>query len=116
MTEQEKKSRRRFLADLLFMGGGITAAALLAKSISSEPSVEPSPYCSPVDAPQVMGEIEMPKDPVKAGEMVLPESVKASPQALSSPANPEPTIEGRRVAPEHQMPVENGPENCSPGQ
>ena len=29
------KSRRRFLADMLFLGGGATAAALLANSSSS---------------------------------------------------------------------------------
>ena len=34
----EKKSRRRFLADLLFLGGGLTAASLVAGEVLREKS------------------------------------------------------------------------------
>lgn len=39
----DRKSRRRFLADMLFLGGGLTAAGMLAKyQLASPPNPEPS--------------------------------------------------------------------------
>ncbi len=38
---EERIKRRRFLADLLFAGGALTAAALAARSISTTPPSEP---------------------------------------------------------------------------
>ena len=50
-----KKSRRRFLADMLFLGGGLTAAGLLAKTqIATEPDVQASP------SPQSPGNVALP--------------------------------------------------------
>lgn len=55
MTEHQKnkKTRRRFLADMLFLGGGVTAAALLAKTRFAGPGEIP---------PDVAGAMEMPSD------------------------------------------------------
>lgn len=43
MSKEQRKSRRRFLADMLFLGGGLTAAGLLAKSQLMTPEPEPVP-------------------------------------------------------------------------
>lgn len=65
---QERKSRRRFLADLLFAGGVVSAAALLARQTGQslkppEPAVPggirpPQPTDDPI---QLDGEVSCPK-------------------------------------------------------
>ena len=63
--EKEKKSRRRFLADMLFVGGGLTAAAVLAKSELLE-RLDPTP-------------------PAVAGEMVAPQAIDGTPTLCATP-------------------------------
>lgn len=63
--EKEKKSRRRFLADMLFVGGGLTAAAVLAKSQLLE-RLDPTP-------------------PAVAGEMVVPQAIDGTPTRCATP-------------------------------
>lgn len=106
-----KRSRRRFLADALFLGGGLTATALLAKTQlgKGEPEgggcdipapdkplpkdIEPvpagaAPMHPPEEPPQIEGEMEMPQ---ADGNMVMPEP--KNPATSPSPAPP--NIRGR---------------------
>lgn len=67
MTEKkQQRTRRRFLADLLFVGGGVTAASLVAKNAlwDSNPG------------------------PVAAGEMAMPQELAATPCPLPTPETP----------------------------
>lgn len=73
---EKKLRRRKFLADLLFAGGGLTAAALIAKSQGGGPErVEPAP-----------------SQPLPAKPEDLP--------GLVAPPEPEPHIKGKVVAPD----------------
>lgn len=109
MTEEQisKRSRRRFLADMLFLGGGITAAALVAKNKFSTPEPDPN----------VMGAMEIPTDlksppmpgepmpPQIEGEVEMPEACPSPSPAVDgdyvvAPAPPrEPALGGKPVAP-----------------
>lgn len=51
---ESKKSRRRFLADILFIGGGISAAAILTKTKIFEGGIGG-------DSPVVMGALQAPE-------------------------------------------------------
>ena len=104
MSQQTGKSRRRFLADLLFLGGGITAASMLAKSTflsetQPTPIVTPTPETvDPVDIPSTRGEAVMVPDgayeePAAEGNFVIPEE---QPKAEECP----PQVEGQRKIPE----------------
>ena len=112
MSEKElpkNKSRRRFLADLLFIGGGATAAAILAKSWTAAPP-PPDPKASPRprSAPKKTPIPDQPEGPYP-GNAVFPDhlvetSTAPPPAALGEPAPQkprceEPMIEGRAVAP-----------------
>ena len=98
----DKIKRRRFLADILFAGGAISAAALLAKvSQTPAPPIQtPTPACSqsPVATPEIQldGEVAMPQalpsktpEPVLGGKVVQPQpQVKgdfAQPRAKPTP-------------------------------
>ena len=48
---KQGKSRRRFLADLLFLGGSVTAASLLAKSTLFEDGGQSPPSPKPMTTP-----------------------------------------------------------------
>ena len=91
MSEQKQgKSRRRFLADMLFMGGGLSAAALLAKTQLGD-SHGPKP---PDIAGDVVGPIEQPpinQPPVMAG---------AGPAPDQTPCEPPPPPPGEPIPPE----------------
>ena len=106
MTEKPGKSRRRFLADLLFLGGGVTAASLLAKStLFNEQQGTPDPAKTP-DAPisdpvQTRGEVAVPQgdyiEPQADGNMVLPEEPVPKEECP-------PVIRGRMKMPESEPP------------
>lgn len=99
-TLSDKRSRRRFLADLLFLGGGLTAAGLLARSQLATPEPEPVP----------------------AGSVPVPVPASPTPEPVPVPAgavpvrphSTTPTIEGK-VAPAscpdktRPAPVRHGP-------
>lgn len=88
---EDKIKRRRFLADVLFAGGGLTAAAFLAKAgfersqpdqlpgavavpnDGQTPTCEQTPSCTPTpDDPSLGGE-PMPPEPPMPGQMALPQ-------------------------------------------
>lgn len=85
MSDPEKghtKSRRRFLADMLFLGGGITAAAVLAKTVgggevagqNAPPAATPTPKsCDMVPD----GDMALPTEPVEPAVkgLVAPQKV-----------------------------------------
>ena len=84
---EKKLQRRKFLADLLFAGGGLTAAALIARvSHGGEP--EPIP-----PEPVVVG-TPAPPEPVP-GQMVVPE-----PHVKGEAIPPEPQLDGYITQPE----------------
>ncbi len=116
MTEQQKnkRTRRRFLADMLFLGGGVTAAAMLAKTQFASPShpvaagamevpvdLQTSPTPDPAHSPECPP--PMPGEPMPMeveGEFVLPESecppdIKGDVQV----APPPPKLGGKPIAP-----------------
>jgi hypothetical protein len=111
------KSRRRFLADMLFLGGGLTAAGLLAKarlldapeaeppvagamaaapppspdstvSPAPECSLTPEPSCSHGPQPSCSTVSEDPVQPPPPGGVVAPSHA-------STPVAPPPMVEGR---------------------
>ena len=107
MTEQKKnkRTRRRFLADMLFLGGGISAAGLLAQS---------QIFDGDEAHPQVMGEMVMPDD-IKATPCEVPPDQADAPL----PGSPlPPKLEGDYAAP--NPPVTGGkpvaPMSVSPPQ
>ncbi len=92
MNEPNRKSRRRFLADMLFLGGGLSAAALLSGSdlgcstreetppptagaVMLAPS-PPSPAASPTPPPQAAGELIAPP-PRSRGVVTIPKSKRS---------------------------------------
>lgn len=74
---ESPKSRRRFLADLLFLGGAAGAAAFLAKSQLGEPTPAPAVSPTPTDC-KLPAELSPPPGsapvppPQEAGNMVVP--------------------------------------------
>lgn len=118
MTEQQKnkRTRRRFLADMLFLGGGVTAAAMIAKSqMGKEPTPEPplagavappeavkTPCPTPAQTtecpPPLPGE---PMPPEIEGEFVLPEDPPAPPPDIKGDVAPPqpPKTGGKPMAP-----------------
>ena len=117
MSEQKGKTRRRFLADILFLGGGLTAAAFLAENFRTPAGTDPTPASAatptpertPVTPPEPQGKVPVPDgDYVQAppAEPTPPPAVKGEmkpPQAAQTPQScPEPSIEGRMVAPHDQ--------------
>lgn len=112
------RSRRRFLADMLFLGGGITAAALLTKSQLDGTSPLPDPSPSPLNPPPQLPPKEPEPHPAGAVPIERPPMVQGeieAPNCTPSPQTPpeiqlddrphsagvrfEPQVEGRRIAP-----------------
>ncbi len=109
---QEKIRRRRFLADLLFAGGALSAAALLAQSTrhqaapaatpspASTPEALATPAASPSDCPlpgepmppepHVEGDVAAPREPVLGGKPAMPQ--------------PEPHTKGKVALPNKKRP------------
>lgn len=83
----DKRSRRRFLADLLFLGGGLTAASLVAGTVLRESS------STVVDSEQVTEPSSPPpstsSEPVAAGEMEIPDSDFADQECENKPNRPQ---------------------------
>ena len=104
------KTRRRFLADLLFLGGGVTAASLLARSTLLDEN-PPAPEVTATPEPQIPVDKTVdlqPRMPVKPdgpypGEMVMPEEPQVDGNVVA-PQECEPQVEGRT-----KMPVEPNP-------
>ena len=122
MTESEKdqtRSRRRFLADVLFIGGGLSAAAILAKTqifdkqkkqcppdIAGDmiPPEPPPPHptgAAPlreIPAETIPSTGATPEQPPMPGE---PMPVQASPSPQTTPS-PFPEPAGEPMAPKHE--------------
>lgn len=121
MDEPKKtaKTRRRFLADLLFVGGGLSAAALLAKSkfgstvISPEPDIAGVVAIPEIDAtPNCDPNLALPGEPVppKPSETpaVHPPDIEGDvelPPPAQTPVKRPPAIKGKVAAPK---PSEHG--------
>ncbi|MCA9794126.1 MAG: hypothetical protein KC910_20095 [Candidatus Eremiobacteraeota bacterium] len=87
---EDKIKRRRFLADILFAGGGLTAAAFLAKAQFGQPDPPPTdppealatPECAHTPEPDIRakGEVAppepLPPEPAMPGKMKAPEPVE----------------------------------------
>lgn len=100
-----KKSRRRFLADMLFLGGGLTAAGLLAKA-QMAPEVEPQ-IAGKVAAP-VKNCPPTPSGPVP-GEAVAVQAHEPRPEPSVAPPTPDPGAAGDAVLPGPMLEVEPNP-------
>lgn len=94
MTDGRIK-RRRFLADILFAGGALSAAALLAQVSQAEPTPSPNP------APATQTPAATPK-PSRTPEFQLDGDVALPPPKPK--VAPEPTVRGRVVLPQRQVP------------
>lgn len=97
MSEQPPKTRRRFLADLLFLGGSVTAASILAKSTLFESGDDPAPDHTPSVA------VEKPTPQ----QTVVPKGnvVEPKPECEVTPDPVEPEIAGRMVMPREPNPA-----------
>lgn len=117
MSEDKKLKRRKFLADCLFAGGGLTAAAFLAKIGASSGGTEPPVATkTPVDPgtpiaqdppmpgaavppkhpPELAGEVAVPEEPMIEGDVVTPDPVHVKGKV----AAPEPATPGRMAVPQ----------------
>ena len=89
---EDKIKRRRFLADILFAGGAISAAALLAKATQMGGRPEPAPPGSVVAPASPPAPPSPPPDNRLDGDFVAPQ-VQVTPP-------PEPVLGGKPVAPQ----------------
>lgn len=101
---EDRKKRRQFLADMLFAGGGLAAAALLAKNYAPQPTVAqatPTPSATPSSCPTPEGPYpgEMMIEPQVGGKPVAQPQVPLGGEPLP-PQTPGPHPEGDVVAPQ----------------
>jgi hypothetical protein len=95
----DKRSRRRFLADMLFLGGGLTAAGLLARSQFSSPQPEPTPSYAPTPAsttapppvPQGSPPPLPAQEPIVEGKVKMPEPRECEKPPVTDPFSPKDT-------------------------
>lgn len=113
MTEHNlnpPKSRRRFMADLLFLGGGLTAAAVLAKThlgigdlLEPEPDVAglmEMPLPAPEKTPNNEGSKYQPGSPID-GDYALPEGRETSKDCPTDSAESQhPALAGKPMPPQ----------------
>lgn len=103
---KQGRSRRRFLADLLFLGGSVTAASLLAKSTFLQGDGQTPSRPEPTTTPKEPVVPPSPDTP-HPGQMVLPDGDYVEPQVECEPTPEvceEPLVEGRRVMPKETIP------------
>lgn len=118
MTDEvkNKRSRRRFLADMLFVGGGLTAAALLARTQLGEKKIttqHPPDVAGAVEPTQVCEtpNVPLPGEPVPPdieGDYAVPDPVHSKgdyiqvpqPSTTPTPTHREPKLGGKPVSPE----------------
>ncbi len=87
---EEKIKRRRFLADILFAGGAISAAALVAKATQAtanpgpvaQNSTPPGPPTPPA-TPAVTPSVKTPPEPQLGGAVVCPTQVTPVPPPVN---------------------------------
>lgn len=87
----DKIKRRRFLADLLFAGGAVTAAALLAQAGEAERKPSPSPTPQKTQCPvQLDGDVSLPASP---------HAKPPEPALGGKPMPPQPMLKGEPMPP-----------------
>ena len=97
----DKIKRRRFLADLLFAGGAVSAAALLAQAGDAERKPSPSPTPQRTSSPpQLDGDVALPASPSPS----TPE-----PALGGKPMAPQPMVKGEARAPQRMVEGESRP-------
>jgi hypothetical protein len=111
---EQRKTRRRFIADMLFLGGGLTAAGLLAKSqfldpesaapvvagkMSMPPASSATPMSTPVPSCTKAPDAPLEIPPEVEGNMKLPPPDKVP---EPSPRPNQPVYPGQREAPRHE--------------
>ena len=99
MTERKRKTtRRRFLADPLFLGGGVSAASLLAKSQPPPDGRELPPEVLKAETTPSEFNPEKPVSP--PGESTEPQECRddAQPKCENKSALPSPQIEGKPMS------------------
>lgn len=84
---EDKIKRRRFLADLLFAGGAISAAALLARATQGQSQTVATP--SPVNTPCVKNPQAPPPSPQIDGDVAIPEPALGGKVAAPQPVRPQ---------------------------
>ncbi|MBS2034265.1 hypothetical protein JST97_04715 [bacterium] len=93
----DKINRRRFLADLLFAGGAVTAAALLAQAGEAEkkpsPSDTPKATCTSDPNRKLDGDVALPSSPTPS---------PPEPPLGGKPMAPSPMVKGEVKSPQRQ--------------
>ena len=86
-----QRSRRRFLADLLFLGGALGAGAFIVKATGEEPVVA-QPLATPTEScPVESSPTPNPQNPPRAkGDVAVPQSQPTEPVLGGKPAAPPP--------------------------
>lgn len=94
MSEPDKRKRRQFLADALFAGGGLAAAALLARGFMKPGEAvaqgTPTPSASPSAKPSCPPTPNMPVP----GEMVAEPQIEGKVAPAAPTSTPNPAIRG----------------------
>lgn len=106
---QGERTRRRFMADLLFLGGALSVGAFLSQTeaqgpdpaASATPHLAPTPDGGPTVAPPPLGGEPMP--PQAKGDVVAPGAQPSCAPAIEGESKPpeirKPMIQGRSAAP-----------------
>lgn len=91
---EDKLKRRRFLADILFAGGALTAAALLTSEVlAKNPQISPTPGGTKSPSPT-------PQNPTGKSTAKPPDPhLGGAPMPPRTPRTPQPNIKGEAVAP-----------------
>ena len=84
---EDKIKRRRFLADLLFAGGVVSAAALLARATQGQSETVASP--SPAQTPCLQNSQAPPPSPILDGDVAIPEPALGGKVAAPQPVRPQ---------------------------
>ena len=106
---EDKKSRRRFLADLLFAGGALSAAALAAKASlgpSNSPEASVSPHTIAATPEPLQTPVVKPPEPPLPGAMINPSpTFEPALGGKTAPPQPEAMVEGGMRMPDpHPQP------------
>lgn len=102
---EDKIKRRRFLADILFAGGVVSVAAILARASQGGEPTTTSHTATP--EPHLGGEVEPPH--IK-GDVAMPTpDCKTEPALGGKPAMPEPAMPGMVAIPKTPPPPRPAP-------
>jgi len=103
---EDKIKRRRFLADILFAGGVVSVAAILAKASQSGAPTHTSHTATP--QPHLGGEVAPPvqETPHIEGDVAMPTPIcENEPKLGGKPSMPEPAMPGMMAIPKAPPPA-----------